>query len=184
MNEGIPDDFRDLLVELVDAGARFLVVGGYAVAVHGHPRATKDIDVWVEPTATNAKRVYAALARFGAPVAQFDIAADDFEQYDGVLQLGVAPVRIDILTRIGGVAFAARGRTGPSSKSKDERCPSLVCGHSSRTSGLPAAPRTWRTSRRSNVSNEAGAVRSDGRPCLASRRAPSFERPLTANLTK
>lgn len=106
MIEGIPDDFRDLLVELVDAGARFLVVGGYAVAVHGHPRATKDIDVWVEPTATNAKRVYAALARFGAPVAQFEIAADDFEQYDGVLQLGVAPVRIDILTRIGGVGFA------------------------------------------------------------------------------
>jgi hypothetical protein len=106
MIEGIPDDFRDLLVELVDAGARFLVVGGYAVAVHGHPRATKDIDVWVEPSATNATRVYAALARFGAPVAQFEITADDFETYDGVLQLGVAPVRIDILTRIGGVGFA------------------------------------------------------------------------------
>ncbi len=106
MIEGIPDDFRDLLVELVDAGARFLVVGGYAVAVHGHPRATKDIDVWVEPSAANATRVYAALARFGAPVAQFEITADDFETYDGVLQLGVAPVRIDILTRIGGVGFA------------------------------------------------------------------------------
>lgn len=106
MIEGIPDDFRDLLVELVDAGARFLVVGGYAVAVHGHPRATKDIDVWVEPSAANAARVYVALSRFGAPVAQFEISADDFETYDGVLQLGVAPVRIDILTRIGGVGFA------------------------------------------------------------------------------
>jgi predicted nucleotidyltransferase len=106
MIEGIPDDFRDLLVELVDAGARFLVVGGYAVAVHGHPRATKDIDVWVEPTTANAGRVYAALARFGAPVSQFEISAGDFEAYDGVLQLGVAPVRIDILTRIGGVEFA------------------------------------------------------------------------------
>jgi len=105
MIEGIPDDFRDVLVELVDAGARFLVVGGYAVAVHGHPRATKDIDVWVEPTRDNARRVYAALARFGAPIHQFEIAVEDFEQYDGVLQLGIAPVRIDILTRIGGVAF-------------------------------------------------------------------------------
>jgi uncharacterized protein (DUF1330 family) len=102
MIEGIPDDFRDLLVELVDAGARFLVVGGYAVAVHGHPRATKDIAVWVEPTRDNARRVYAALARFGAPIHQFEIAVEDFEQYDGVLQLGIAPVRIDILTRIGG----------------------------------------------------------------------------------
>jgi hypothetical protein len=106
MIEGIPDDFRDLLVELVDASARFLVVGAYAVAVHGHPRATKAIDVWVDPTAANATRVYAALARFGAPVAQFEITPDDLETYDGVLQLGVAPFRIDILTRIGGVGFA------------------------------------------------------------------------------
>ena len=83
MIEAIPDDFRDLLVELVDAGARFLVVGGYAVAVHGHPRATKDIDVWVDPTTANARRVYTALARFGAPIDQFEIAVGDFEQYDG-----------------------------------------------------------------------------------------------------
>jgi hypothetical protein len=62
--------------------------------------------VWVDPTAANATRVYAALARFGAPVAQFEITPDDLETYDGVLQLGVAPFRIDILTRIGGVGFA------------------------------------------------------------------------------
>lgn len=105
MIERLPDDFRDLLVELADEGARFLVVGGYAVAAHGHPRATKDIDVWVEPTAANAKRVYAALARFGAPMDQFAVSVDDFERYDGVLQLGVPPLRIDILTRIGGVTF-------------------------------------------------------------------------------
>lgn len=103
--QALPDDFRDLLVELVDAGVRFLIVGGYAVAVHGYARATKDLDVWVEPSSDNAPRIYAALARFGAPIQQFQITAGDFEQYDGVLQLGVPPMRIDILTRIGGIAF-------------------------------------------------------------------------------
>jgi uncharacterized protein (DUF1330 family) len=61
------DDFRDILVELHKAGARFVVLGGHAVAFHGHPRATKDLDVLVEANANNAKRVYAALAAFGAP---------------------------------------------------------------------------------------------------------------------
>jgi predicted nucleotidyltransferase len=105
MLESLPADFKDLLVELSDAQARFLVVGGYAVAVHGHPRATKDLDVWVEPTKKNGERVFAALVRFGAPIEQFDISPPDFEAYDGVLQLGVPPVRIDILTRVGGVTF-------------------------------------------------------------------------------
>ncbi|HEX3850744.1 MAG TPA: hypothetical protein VGF76_14010 [Polyangiaceae bacterium] len=59
---GLFDDFRDFLVELHDAGAHFVVLGGHAVAFHGHPRATKDLDVLVEANADNAKRVYAALA--------------------------------------------------------------------------------------------------------------------------
>lgn len=101
----LPDDFRDLLVELDEAGAEFIIVGGYAVAYHGHVRATKDIDVLVRSTPENAERVYAALARFGAPLASFAVTAGDFATYDGVLQFGIAPLRADILNRIVGVTF-------------------------------------------------------------------------------
>lgn len=100
------DDFRDMLVELHDAGARFVVVGGYAVAFHGHPRATKDLDVLVLAEPDNAKRVYAALAAFGAPLDSFEVRSEDFATYDGVLQLGVPPRRIDILNRADGISFA------------------------------------------------------------------------------
>lgn len=98
-------DFRDLLIELARAGADFVVVGGHAVAFHGHPRATKDIDVLVRPTQENAARVYRALAAFGAPTSAFAVTQDDFATYDGVLQLGVPPRRADILNRIDGATF-------------------------------------------------------------------------------
>lgn len=101
----LPSDFRDLLVELADARAEFAIVGGYAVAFHGHPRATKDLDVLVRPTPENARRVYAALAAFGAPLQAFDVGEADFADYDGFLQIGVAPVRIDIINRIASVSF-------------------------------------------------------------------------------
>jgi hypothetical protein len=100
------DDFRDLLVELHNAGARFVVLGGHAVAFHGHPRATKDLDILVEADAVNAKRVYAALAAFGAPLSAFEVGVEDFASYDGVLQLGVPPRRIDIINRADGITFA------------------------------------------------------------------------------
>jgi len=98
-------DFEDLLVELADAGADFVVVGGLAVAYHGHPRATKDMDVLVRPQAANSARVYRALAAFGAPIGAFDIDERDFASYTGVLQLGVPPNRIDIITRADGISF-------------------------------------------------------------------------------
>ena len=101
----LPQDFHDLLLDLEDAGAEFVVVGGYAVAFHGHVRATKDIDVLVRPTPENAARVYRALARFGAPLQAFEVAPEDFAAYDGVLQVGVAPLRADVLNRIAGVSF-------------------------------------------------------------------------------
>ena len=101
----LPDDFRDLLVELADAAAEFVVVGGHAVAFHGHPRATKDLDVLVRAVPENAERVYRALARFGAPLQAFEVAAGDFATYDGVLQIGLPPRRIDILNRADGVTF-------------------------------------------------------------------------------
>lgn len=101
----LPTDFRDLLTELHDAGADFVVVGGYAVAFHGYPRATKDIDILIRPTAANAARVYRALAAFGAPLAAFGVEAEDFATYDGVLHFGAAPYSADILNRISGVSF-------------------------------------------------------------------------------
>jgi predicted nucleotidyltransferase len=101
----LPDDFRDLLVALADASAEFVVLGGHAVAFHGHPRATKDLDVLVRASADNAKRVYSALAAFGAPLSAFEVGETDFATYDGVLQMGVPPVRIDILNRADGITF-------------------------------------------------------------------------------
>ena len=108
------DDFRDILVELHKAGARFVVLGGHAVAFHGHPRATKDLDVLVEADPTNAKRVYAALAAFGAPLSAFEVGVEDFASYDGVLQIGVPPRRIDIINRADGISFAEAVADGES----------------------------------------------------------------------
>jgi hypothetical protein len=74
----LPHDFRDVLLELADAGVEFVVVGGYAVAVHGHPRATKDLDIFVRADAANADRVYRALVAFGAPLPALQVTASDF----------------------------------------------------------------------------------------------------------
>jgi predicted nucleotidyltransferase len=101
----LPEDFRDLLLALCDAGAAFVVLGGHAVAFHGHPRATKDLDVLVRADRANAKLVYQALAAFGAPLSAFEVGEADFATYDGVLQMGVPPLRIDILNRADGITF-------------------------------------------------------------------------------
>lgn len=108
----LPEDFRDLLIELHDSGAEFVVLGGHAVAYHGHPRATKDLDVLVRATPANAARVYRALAAFGAPLSSFAVAEADFATYDGVLQVGLPPRRIDVLNRADGITFdeAAAGQ--------------------------------------------------------------------------
>jgi hypothetical protein len=96
-------DFVDLLSAFVAHDVRFLVVGAYALAVHGRPRATGDLDVWVEATPENAQRVVRALATFGAPMT--DISEEDFSRPGLVVQLGVAPRRIDLLTSLTGLAF-------------------------------------------------------------------------------
>jgi hypothetical protein len=101
----LPEDFRDLLIELADAGADFVLVGGHAVAFHGHPRATKDMDVLIRANSSNAEKVYRALAAFGAPLQNFDVAAKDFSNYNGMLQIGLPPRRVDILNRADGVSF-------------------------------------------------------------------------------
>ena len=92
-----------MLSALNGADVDYLVVGAYAMAAHGCPRATGDIDFWVRPTSDNAQRVWQAIIAFGAPTAQ--IAVDDFVTPDVVYQIGVAPQRIDILTSISGVEF-------------------------------------------------------------------------------
>jgi hypothetical protein len=96
-------DFVDLLRAFAAADVRFLVVGAYALAVHGLPRATGDLDVWIDPTPANARRAYGALRDFGAPLE--NLREEDLTNPDLVFQMGVAPVRIDVLMSITGVAF-------------------------------------------------------------------------------
>jgi hypothetical protein len=103
--DGLNADFEDLLVALSDEGAEFLVVGAFAVAVHGVPRATGDLDVLVRPEPGNADRVYRALVRFGAPVAAAGLGREDLCRPGMVYQVGLPPRRIDILTEITGVTF-------------------------------------------------------------------------------
>lgn len=100
------EDFRDLVAELVNTKARFLIVGAHALALHGVPRATVDLDVWVDPSPENAKRVWAALAAFGAPLDTLEIHEADFTRPDIVAQFGLPPYRIDILTGVSGISFA------------------------------------------------------------------------------
>jgi hypothetical protein len=97
-------DFVDLLRAFAAADVRFLIVGAYALALHGRPRATGDLDVWIDATADNAAKVMRALASFGAPLT--DVSADDFSRPGVTYQIGVAPGRIDILTELTGLTFA------------------------------------------------------------------------------
>jgi hypothetical protein len=120
------DDWGDLLVALVDANARFLVVGAHALAVHGVPRATQDLDVWVDPTEDNAARVWSALATFGAPLATLGITARDLSAPDTVVQVGLPPNRVDLLTGITGVAsFAEAWRNRVMHRIRDREIPIL-----------------------------------------------------------
>lgn len=100
----VPLDFREMLGLLVSCEVEFLLVGGLVFAAYGEARATKDMDVWVNPTPANARRLFAALARFGAPTHGAKPA--DFSTPGTFLQLGTPPVRIDLITAIDGVAFA------------------------------------------------------------------------------
>jgi hypothetical protein len=99
------EDFRDILRALLETQAQFLVVGAYAVAAHGNPRATGDLDIWVAARPDNAERVWRALVAFGAPVESLGVRADDFASEGMVIQIGLAPRRIDFLTSLTGVTF-------------------------------------------------------------------------------
>ncbi len=97
--------FRDILFALSVEEAEFLVVGAFALATHGLPRATGDLDVWVRPTSENAERVWRALLRFGAPLSGYKLA--DFADCDIIFRMGLPPSQVDLLTSISGVEFEA-----------------------------------------------------------------------------
>jgi predicted nucleotidyltransferase len=98
--------FSELLQLLNAHEVEFLIVGGYAVMKYSEPRFTKDLDIWVRNTPQNAERVYAALAEFGAPLTADSLTAKDFTSDNITYQIGRPPLRVDIMTRIDGVAFA------------------------------------------------------------------------------
>ncbi len=99
----IQKDFREFLALLIEHEVRFMIVGGYALAYHGAPRFTGDIDVFIKPDRENAARIINALDDFG--FSSLEITIDDFQDENKVVQLGLPPVRIDIITSISGVTW-------------------------------------------------------------------------------
>lgn len=96
-------DFKEFIQFLNDNHVRYLIVGGYAVAIHGHPRYTKDIDIWIEMSPENANNILQALEQFG--FSSLGLQPEDFLTPDQIIQLGYPPNRIDLLTTIDGVSF-------------------------------------------------------------------------------
>ena len=96
--------FKELLRSLNEHQVKYLIVGAYAVMKYTEPRYTKDLDIWIEPTRENARRVFAALKEFGAPLS--DVTPEDFTKTDLIFQLGLAPHRVDILMAVEGLDFA------------------------------------------------------------------------------
>lgn len=116
MTSDLPDDFIDFVRCLREEQCDFVIVGAHAIAAHGAPRATGDLDIFVRPDAPNAARVFRALVQFGAPVAAHGITVDDFVAPGTVYQIGLPPNRIDVLTEISGVSY-------------DEATTEVVAGH-------------------------------------------------------
>ena len=137
-------DFHDLLHAFIDHEVRFLVVGAYALAVHGRPRATGDLDLWVDPTAANAEHAFAALQGFGAPLR--DLTPADLATPGVVYQIGLAPLRIDVLTRISGVEFADAWPRRVQARFEDVVVPVLGREDLLANRARPAGSRIWRTS--------------------------------------
>lgn len=98
-------DFKEFIQSLNDNRVRYMVVGGYAVALHGHPRYTKDIDIWIEMEPDNAASLVKALEQFG--LGSLGLKEADFLVPDQVVQLGQPPNRIDLLCTVSGIDFAA-----------------------------------------------------------------------------
>ena len=102
---GLNKDFQDLLAALVDAKAEFVLIGGWAMALHGHGRGTDDMDVLVRPSAENAQRVFTALLEFGAPVSAHGVTAELFAGARYGYRMGQKPNLIELLTSVNGITF-------------------------------------------------------------------------------
>ena len=103
MKVSLPHDFKEFVALLNDHDVRYLIVGGYAVSFHGHPRYTKDLDVWIDSPTANVERLLKALDEFG--FAELNLSVEDFQQPGQIIQLGREPVRIDLLTSVKGLDF-------------------------------------------------------------------------------
>lgn len=99
----LSQDFREFVELLIKNKAEYLIVGGYAVGIHGHPRYTGDLDIWLNPTETNATLILKTVNEFG--FSSFNLKVEDFTKPGNVIQLGYPPLRIDLLTEIDGVSF-------------------------------------------------------------------------------
>ncbi len=97
-------DFKELLLAFNAHNVEYLIVGAHALAAHGHVRATKDLDLWVRPEESNAQKVLEALSDFGAPLS--DLTVEDLSREKTIFQIGLPPLRIDVITDIDGVEFA------------------------------------------------------------------------------
>ncbi len=120
------EDYRDILHALSEEKVRFILVGAYAIAAHGYPRATMDIDIWVMPSPENADAVLRALSRFGTPL--HNLTRDDLLKDGTIFQIGVAPRRIDIITTASGLQFEPTYRNSISVNIEgiDVRIPSIA----------------------------------------------------------
>jgi hypothetical protein len=110
-------DFKEFIKLLNSNNVKFMIVGGYAVALHGHPRYTKDLDVWITPEKDNALRLLKALGEFG--FGSLDIKTEDFSVPDRVVQLGNPPNRIDLVTSATGLDFEECWKSRISAKIDD-----------------------------------------------------------------
>lgn len=99
----LSQDFREFVELLIKNKAEYLIVGGYAVGIHGHPRYTGDLDIWLNPSSENAKKILQTVNEFG--FSSYKLTETDFTKEGNVVQLGYPPLRIDLLTQIDGVTF-------------------------------------------------------------------------------
>ncbi len=99
----LSNDFKEFVALLNKHDVQYLIVGGYAVAIHGYPRYTKDLDIWIALSPENADKILKALDDFG--FGELNLTAEDFTEPDQIIQLGFPPNRIDIITSLTGVDF-------------------------------------------------------------------------------
>jgi hypothetical protein len=105
MDVELPSDFSEFLRFLADSEVQYLVIGGYAVAYHGYPRATQDLDIWIARTPENADRMVDVLRRFGFDLPELN--RELFLKADTIVRMGVPPIRIEVATTLSGVEFSA-----------------------------------------------------------------------------